>query len=175
MTPIDHNNYRQWVERFLDAETTLAEERELYAYFSRPDLPEEARRYRRMFGWYEELPAIDKDRTSTESRPVRILPLRPWQWAGIAAMIAILLGLGFSMRHVSDEADEYIYASYMIRNGLKITDPEMVRAEFDRIESQADRYAAAIDSRLDNYDFPDIDIETDNPEIRDFINTSFKY
>ena len=38
MNPIDHNNYRQWVERFLDAETTLAEERELYAYFSRPDV-----------------------------------------------------------------------------------------------------------------------------------------
>ncbi|MEZ3558914.1 MAG: hypothetical protein K1V86_05535 [Duncaniella sp.] len=175
MNPIDHNNYRQWVERFLDAETTLAEERELYAYFSRTDLPEEARRYRSMFGWYEDLPALDRaTATATPSRPVRILPLRPWQWAGIAAMIAILLGLGFSMRRAVGH-DEYIYASYMIRDGLKITDPEMVRAEFDRIESHADRYAASIESRLEDYDFPDIDIETDNPEIRNFINTSFKY
>lgn len=48
MNRINHNNYREWVERFLDAETTVAEERELYAYFSRPDLPEEANKYRRM-------------------------------------------------------------------------------------------------------------------------------
>lgn len=174
MNPIDHNNYRQWVERFLDAETTLAEERELYAYFSRPDLPEEARRYSSMFGWYEELPALEGVTAATQSRPVRILPLRPWQWAGIAAMIAILLGLGFSMRRAVGP-DDYIYASYMIRDGHKITDPELVRAEFDRINSHADRYAASIDSRLEDYDFPVIDIETDNPEIRNFINTSFKY
>lgn len=174
MNPIDHNNYRQWVERFLDAETTLAEERELYAYFSRPDLPEEARRYRSMFGWYEELTALESETAATPSRPVRILPLRPWQWAGIAAMIAILLGLGFSM-HRTVGQDDYIYASYMIRDGHKITDPELVRAEFDRINSHADRYAASIDSRLEDYDLPVIDIETDNPEIRNFINTSFKY
>ncbi|MDE5669285.1 MAG: hypothetical protein K2I24_07100, partial [Duncaniella sp.] len=68
-----------------------------------------------------------------------------------------------------------IYASYMIRDGHKITDHELVSAEFDRINSHADRYAASIDSRLEDYDLPVIDIETDNPEIRNFINTSFKY
>ena len=181
MDRINHNNYPEWIERFLNAETTLAEERELYAYFSRPDLPEEARRYRSMFGWYEELPATQGHAVTpapASPKPVRILPLRPWQWAGVAAVMALLFTLGLTLRHSADSTytdDDYIYASYVILDGKKITDPEVVRAEFDRMESKINNYTAAIDRRMGSRETPDINIETDNPEIRNFIKTSFKF
>lgn len=181
MDRINHNNYQQWVERFLNAETTLGEERELYAYFSRPDIPEAARRYSRMFGWYEELPSAEAEAATPPvdaPHPQRILPLRYRRWAGIAAVIALLFAFGLTLRRGSisaDEDDDYIYASYVIRDGHKITDPDVVRAEIERMESIIDSHTAAMDSRMDDYDTPDITIETDNPEIRNFIKTSFKF
>ena len=177
MNRINHNNYREWVERFLDAETTVTEERELYAYFSRPDLPEEANKYRRMFGWYEQLPAQSSADTTAATNRVRILPLRPWQWAGVAAMIALLFTIGLSLRHTTatGDADDYIYASYVIVDGRKITDPEVVNAELARIESRINSYADAFDQSMDRYDHPDISIDTDNPELRNFIETSLKF
>lgn len=190
MDRINHTNYNEWVERFLDAETTLDEEREIYAYFSRPDLPEDARRYRKMFGWYEKLPAQESQphtampKETAKRLPIRILPLRPWQWAGVAAVVAVLLTIGLNLRHSSPEApvtddDGYICASYIIRDGKKITDSNLVRAEFDRIQSHMDDYIAAMESRMDKLDESpddmDIHIDTDNPEIQNFINTAFKF
>jgi len=177
MNRINHNNYREWVERFLDAETTVAEERELYAYFSRTDLPEEANKYRRMFGWYGQLPTQSTADTTAGTHRVRILPLRPWQWAGVAAMIALLFTIGLSLRHTTptDEDDDYIYASYVILDGRKITDPEVVNAELDRVESRINGYADAFDKSMDRYNNPDLPIETDNPELRNFIETSLKF
>lgn len=183
MNTINHNNYAEWVERFLDAGTTVAEERELYAYFSRPDLPEGALRYRKMFGWYEALPAQDATAPAQSAasahanRALRILPLRPWQWAGVAAVVALLFTLGLSLRdHTgTHDDDDYIYASYIIRNGHKITDPEVVDAELGRIEDRINRQFAAMDSRLESYDRHDVMLDTDNPEIRNFIETSLKF
>lgn len=181
MNRIDHNNYAKWVERFLDAETTLDEERELYAYFSRPDLPEDARKYRNMFGWYEDL-TVQKPQSSPTAKgrhKLRILHLHPWHWAGIAAMIAVLFTIILSLRHNSSissaDDDDYIYASYIIHNGHKITDPETVRAEMERMEASIDRHIALIDSRMDKYEHPDVTIDTDNPEIRNFIETTLNF
>lgn len=181
MNQINNNNYQQWIERFLNAETTLNEEKELYAYFSRQDLPEDARRYRSMFGWYETMPdTISRATSATPSpakRELRILPRHIWRWAGIAAVLALLFTVGLTLRHTTAVAgngdDDYIYASYMIRDGQKITDPEVVNAEFDRMEAIMDSYTAAIESRIESYQTPGITIETDNPEIHDFIKTSF--
>jgi len=49
MNNITDNNYNEWVDRFLNAETSMDEERALYAYFSQRHLPPEAEKYRRMF------------------------------------------------------------------------------------------------------------------------------
>lgn len=183
MNTINHNNYAEWVERFLDAETTVAEERELYAYFSRPDLPEGALRYRRMFGWYESLPVPEATASPQpaasggESHAMRLLPLRPWQWAAVAAVVALLFTLGLSLRDHTGayDEDDYIYASYIIRDGLKITDPDVVDAELGRIEAHINRQLSAMDSRLESYDRHDVMLDTDNPEIRNFIETSLKF
>ena len=185
MDKINDNNYTQWVGRFLDAETTLDQERELYAYFSRPDLPEGARRYRGMFGWYEQmLPADDSAASKAARTPaVRLLPLRRWQWGCVAAVVALLFAAGYMLRtppamynYVAE--DGTICRGYMIRDGKRITDIATVTAEMDRINSEIDSHLSAIDSYLDNdpaqqmrdeilseYDYAD-------PEVRSMIEAA---
>lgn len=193
MNTINDNNYNEWVERFLDAETTLEQERELYAYFSRPDLPAEAERYRRMFGWYDSLapssasapvattaPAQAPTATApSSSSPLRILPLRPWQWAGIAAAVALLVTVGINLRHTSSDLghigdDGYIYSGYIMRDGKKITDPTLISAEFDRVDRDIAGHLAAMDSHIDSYSeqaHKEIaaSFDIDDPEIRELV------
>ncbi|MDE6067172.1 MAG: hypothetical protein K2G27_10170 [Duncaniella sp.] len=185
MDHINDNNYTQWVERFLDAETTLDQERELYAYFARPDLPEHARRYRAMFGWYEGLESSDRDSDTPATSPVRLLPLRLWQWAGIAAVILLLFAAGFMLRpSVADHGyvteDGTIYSGYMIRDGKKITDMALISAEMDRINSEIDSHLVDIDSYMDDYTSQLHDeimssYDMDNPDVRDIVETAFTF
>ena len=55
MNEINDTNISLWVEKFLDGETSCAEERELYRYFAQKRLPAEAEPYREMFKWYSSL------------------------------------------------------------------------------------------------------------------------
>ena len=50
MTEIE--NIKKMVERFLDGETTTAEEQMLYDYFAADVVPKELRPYQEMFRWY---------------------------------------------------------------------------------------------------------------------------
>lgn len=178
---IDNTNYPEYIDRFLNAGTTLDEERELYEWFSRPDIPAEAVRWREMFGWYEGLgtesaqAAVDRPKPS----PVRILPLTRWQWTGVAAMLAILLTVGIWMRPSSTEIPEYqaYDGSYILRDGKKITDLSVVVSEIQRVEADINRHLAAMDSRIEGLD-SEVDamltrtIEPENPRIREIIESS---
>ena len=181
MNEINDNNYMQWVERFLDAETTLNQERELYAYFSRSNLPEGARRYREMFGWYEDMQTPTP--ASSQSSPVRLLPLRMWQWVSVAAIIVLLFAAGLMLRpsatgneYIGD--DGYIYSGYMIRDGKKITDMAIVSAEMDRFNNEIDRYLVEIDNYMDDYTSQLRDeimssYDSNSHEIRDMVQATF--
>ena len=181
MNEINDNNYMQWVERFLDAETTLNQERELYAYFSRSNLPEGARRYREMFGWYEDMQTPTP--ASSQSSPIKLLPLRMWQWVSVAAIIVLLFAAGLMLRpsatgneYIGD--DGYIYSGYMIRDGKKITDMAIVSAEMDRINDEIDRYLIDIDNYIDAYSaqlYDDVlsPSDSDSHKSNDIIEASF--
>lgn len=185
MDRINDNNYAQWVERFLDAETTLDQERELYAYFSRPDLPEGALRYRGMFGWYEQMLPSDDTTASKPARTpaVRLLPLRKWQWGCVAAVVALLFTAGYMLRtppamynYVAE--DGTICRGYMIRDGKRITDRAIVSAEIDRINSEMDDHFRNIDSYLDDDPMMQIreeilsEYDSADPEVRSMVEAA---
>ena len=71
------------LERFLDGETTLQEERRLYAYFSQDDVPEELKAYQEMFRAYAAVAS------KTERKPVVVRPL--WRRVAILAAAACLI------------------------------------------------------------------------------------
>lgn len=177
---INNDNYHLWVERFLNAETSIDEEKELCAYFSRHDIPQEARRYRDMFAWYRNLSATDISGSTLQTEtPLRLLPLRPIHWVGIAAMLAILVTIGVMVNHHTQSTttmrDGYIYEAYMIRDGKKIYDADLVESEIQRVRAEFDRGRAELQNRFDQRPHPHLEIETDNPAARDFIKTSFNF
>lgn len=187
MNHINDNNYHEWVERFLDAETTLEQERELYVYFSRADLPAGAEQYRSMFGWYDTLATSDPAASSADTHKpqpstLRILPLRLLHWAGIAAAVAILVTVGLNLRNDPSDSgyideDGYICSGYIMRDGKKITDLTLVSAEFDRVDRDIAGRLAAMDSHMDSYsDQVQLEIASsfnlDDPAIRELVGSA---
>jgi len=96
----------QLITRYENGETTTAEEKVLYDFFSQKEIPFHLRSYKAFFQFLEfsqqeKLPDKDFDKKLLSaiknkkkiSRPVRIRKM--YRWAGIAASIIILLGIYF--------------------------------------------------------------------------------
>ena len=79
----------QLLEKYFQAETTIAEEKELKAYFSSNDVAPHLAKYQALFGYFE---------TQKETQFEQKLPLQPRKqntvkWIGIAASFVVLFGL----------------------------------------------------------------------------------
>ncbi len=188
---INDNNISQWVERFLDGETTCAEEQELYRYFSRRDLPAGMEQHREMFAWYSSLGAGNNEKLlenatgkADKSIKARLLRMRPWQWISVAASIAVLIAIWFTFRPsgASDLSEEYMAyeGSYIIRDGKKITDlnivvPEILRHERiinERIEAVENSFNKVDDAMMQSVESK---VDMTNPAVREAVETAFEY
>ncbi len=115
---LDKRNIEEYINRFLEGETTNAEEQAIYRFFHTGDVPSHLMGYAPMFAWYEggmqgepgmsqpdgqeevaggkrseKIPVVGKEGFYQR------IPVAVWS-AGIAAMMVIALGLGliFSIR-----------------------------------------------------------------------------
>ena len=165
---INKDNVSGYISRFLAGETSLAEERALYGYFRREKIPAELECYREMFVWYDSLRPAPRT-----AEPIRFPRLRRWQWTGVAATIALLLGLGFVFRMQTE-------ASYIIRDGKKITDLRVVVPEIRRNEKlvseqlrQIDMSIEEAESALDRALTEDFDMS--DPTVAEVVETSLSY
>ena len=195
MNQIDNSNIIHTIERFMAGETSIDEEKALYAFFARPDLPDGLEDYRPMFAWYASLGeseavshsvspevAAENHTTASESK-VRLLPFRPWQWLSIAAMLVLLFSVGFFLRDTGSKIpEEYLSyeGSYIIRDGKKITDLRVVVPEILRTEAIVNDRLDAIDMSLeegeDMFDRSVLDsYDTSDPEVRDLIYATLDY
>ena len=185
ITPVNHSNYRELLERFLDGDTTIAEEKNLYAYFSRADLPEEALKYREMFRWYASLPALKSlsAEAPTTAEPSTKRQSVRQRWIAVAASAAILVGVLASLLHIghhSPVVSEPLLSStsgYIIRNGVRITDPSVVLPAIENMERMLDIAAASVDEDFDRLSADDQFTTSfaDDPEIASMIQTSYPY
>lgn len=140
MNDINDNNIMQWIERFLDSTTTCAEEQKLYEYFSKKNIAPEAEQYREMMTWYASrmaTPIVNHKRK-------RSFSIKHWIYTiSIAASIALLCTLGFKIynRQSANSEEFSIYdGSYIIRNGEKITDLDLIMPELIEAEQFIDEY-----------------------------------
>lgn len=140
MTEINDNNIMQWIERFLDGLTTCAEERKLYEYFSKKTIATEAEQYREMMAWY----ASGMTTPIIKHNGKRSFSLKHWIYTiSIAASIALLCTLGIKLYNYQSEMhDEFsLYeGSYIIRNGEKITDLDLIMPELIEAEQFIDEH-----------------------------------
>lgn len=125
---MEEKKIQQLIERFLDGETTNAEEQTLYDYFASDDIAESLKQYQEMFRWYADgMPAICGHKRAY----VRTI-------FAIAASLLLLIGVGLGYWHYQQQQEEYaIYeGSYIIRDGKKITDIRQILPELKATEQE---------------------------------------
>lgn len=143
------------IERFFEGDTTLEEERWLYDYFKQTkNLPEELDVYRETFLDFDAIALTETDGATTDIAnhealltnieiPINSAPPKYkvlWkQVAGIAAMIAVIVGSVWAYRAYESMKLQSIYGgSYMIVDGKRIDNLQEILPEIKRTLSLAD-------------------------------------
>ena len=162
------------LERFFEGETSNAEERELYAFFARPDLPEHLKSYKPLFEYFETGIADEVKEDIPVPKPSLKVPfMKKWLWIGIAVAASLLLFLLLNKGDGGREEDFNPYAgSYIIRNGVKTEIPEEVARKLDRVireieKKQYEKERLALLS-LRHYDKTMDNIQTKEDEVERF-------
>ena len=129
----DCQKIEEQIERFFEGQTSNEEEQELYAFFSNENVPEQLLPYRPIFAYFDEGIKEEEFNRQTVERKNKQMSLKKKisLWTGIAA--SILLLISFGIYHFTREKEFNPYeGSYIIRNGVKITDPKIVNPEIEK-------------------------------------------
>lgn len=123
---------RVLMQRFLEAETTVEEERRLYAFFLNGEIPADLLPYRDMmldFGaWAPE------EKTAAGKRPLRI-HLSAWgrRMARVAAVLALGVAGWWGIRaYEAEQLNRQYGGSYMIVNGERIDNLRQIRSHIEQ-------------------------------------------
>ena len=212
------------LERFFEGQTTNDEEQTLYDFFSRDDLPDEWIRYKTVMKYFESGLAdeIGGDTEQNDVLPLHIEralndsnnayieqtdvpPLRPimqvlssvrkhWiTWSGVAASILFILFTSLYLFTDNNPVDPFA-GSYIIRNGVRITDLDLIRPELEaaiqkglKMDQETDRLFEQLSQYDDNQEIQIIkqmrehnnrildNIRDENvrKEVEEIINTQF--
>jgi hypothetical protein len=153
MTTEDYQHIEDLANRFFEGETTGREEDELYAFFSGKDLPERLLPYRPLFAYFEAGITDDFRKPAKETVAPdggqRGVKRRRLIRTGIAASLLLLIALSPFFLREGNAFNPY-EGSYIIRNGVCITDPDIIGPELEaslqyafRQEEEAERLIAA--------------------------------
>ena len=77
------------LEKYFEAETSIAEENDLRTFFSSQEVPEHLQQYQSIFGYFE---ITKEQKFEQKTQPQR--KKRSVKWLSIAASIVIMLGVG---------------------------------------------------------------------------------
>lgn len=141
MRPDEQTYIEDLLERFFEGETSNAEERELYAFFTRPDLPEHFLPYKPMFEYFETGMTDEVNGDIPIFKPSMKVPfIKKWLWIAITVAASSLLFLFMNRGDGAREDDFNPYAgSYIIRNGVKTEIPEDMARELDKVIRESEK------------------------------------
>jgi len=146
---ITNKNIEEYILRFMEGETTNAEEQAIYRFFHTEEVPEHLKPYTDMFAWYEEgMPEEKLPKPKTRPLWVRI-PLELWSM-GIAAMLVIGIGLGIVLSFGDSTNEEWscYEGSYVEVNGKRITDVKTIMPIILETLAEAEAIEKGIEERL---------------------------
>lgn len=89
------------LDKYFDAETSIAEEKELKAYFAGPDVAPHLEQYRPVFGYFVQQQTQQFDKT---------VPLKPGKrkyvaWLSVAASVVVMFGVFTFINNQPQEKD----------------------------------------------------------------------
>ena len=155
------------LEHFFEGRTSNIEEQQLYKFFAGNNVPEHLLKYKEIFAYFDEV--LDSELCVEESdeelcvmeMPVRKIHNRKWVlWASVAASLLILTLLN-TFDFGSKPFDPY-EGSFIIRNGVRITDPETIRPELEATiqqvkQQQQDAEALVEQLKTEDSEYTDVD------------------
>ena len=146
---ITNKNIEEYIQRFMEGETTNAEEQAIYRFFHTEEVPEHLKPYPDMFAWYEEGMPEEKI-PKPKTRPLwKRIPLELWSM-GIAAMLVIGIGLSIVLSFGDSTNEEWscYEGSYVEVNGKRITDVETIMPIILETLAEAEAIEKGIEERL---------------------------
>lgn len=116
-------NIEKLVHKYLEAETTLQEEKELRNYFSSGNVAPHLQEYQMLFGYF----LAEKDETYTKTiqlEPENSIKKKNWRWLSVAATVALLFGTYFGYeyyekRRVTQQYAQVMEALHLVSSNLK--------------------------------------------------------
>lgn len=97
-------NIEKLLEKYLDAETSIAEENKLKTYFSGNDVAPHLEEYREMFGYF----SASKKEKFTKTIQLKSRKLN-WKWLSVAASAVLLVSVYTGYQKNQQEKAEKIY------------------------------------------------------------------
>ena len=146
---ITNKNIEEYIQRFMEGETTNGEEQAIYRFFHTEEVPEHLKPYTDMFAWYEESMPEEK-LPKPQARPLwKRIPLELWSM-GIAAMVVIGIGLGIILSFGNSTNEEWscYEGSYVEVNGKRFTDIETIMPIILETLAEAEAIEKGIEERL---------------------------
>ena len=124
----EHKPIQELLDRFFEGLTTNQEERELYLFFKQDVIPEELVRYKPVINYFESGIAEEWGQTVNPSHNSK---RRQWMvWGSVAASFLLLLFTSLYLLTNKESSDPF-EGSYIIRNGVRITDLNLIRPELE--------------------------------------------
>ena len=97
-------NIEKLLEKYLNAETSIAEENELKTYFSGDDVAPHLEEYREMFGYF----SASKNEQFTKTIQLKSRKLN-WKWLSVAASAVLLVSVYTGYQKNQQAKSEKIY------------------------------------------------------------------
>lgn len=98
-------NIEKLLEKYLNAETTIAEEKTLKNYFSNGNVAPHLEEYQALFGYFS---------TSKQERFTKTIQLnskkRNWKWLSVAASVILLVSVYNGYENIQQRKAEKVYA-----------------------------------------------------------------
>jgi hypothetical protein len=108
-------------DRFLEGETTLEEERELYAFYRSEEVPDDLLSLRPLFVGLEEIQLETPSITPKKKKG----DWRKWVMIAASVLVLFLLGGSFLWQQQQNECVAYVY-------GERVTDRDLIMQELER-------------------------------------------
>jgi hypothetical protein len=123
-----YKHIEKLLEQFFEGYTSNTEEKQLYDFFAGNDVPEHLQKYKPIFACFE----AGLEEFCEKKSHVHKMQYKQWiLWPGVAAaLLALVLLNPFGYGNKSPEPYE---GSYIVCNGVCITDIETIRPELEAI------------------------------------------
>ena len=136
----EYKSIEDLLDRFFEGQTSNEEERVLYKFFARPDIPAHLERYREVFGYFESGIALDFRETPELRLPAKESSnKRKIGWAiAVCVAASLLLFLVNQLFMGTEEVINPYEGSYIVRNGCVVTDLDRIQPEIEAIYQAAE-------------------------------------